>query len=150
MSYNAGTKNRTTTDYIVVHCSATKPSMNIGAADIDRWHRQRGFKCLGYHFVIKRDGTVEEGRPVDQVGAHVENWNSVSVGVCMVGGVAEKDVNIAENNFTEAQFDSLKKVVTDLKKRYPKAIIRGHRDFPKVAKSCPSFSVADWLKTAGI
>ena len=149
MSYNAGTKNRTTTDFIAVHCSATKPSMNIGAADIDRWHRQRGFKCLGYHFVIKRDGTVEEGRPVDQVGAHVENWNSVSVGVCMVGGVSEKDVNIAENNFTEAQFESLKKVVTDLKKRYPKASVQGHRDFPKVAKSCPSFDAKAWAKQNG-
>lgn len=149
MSYNAGTKNRATTDYIVVHCSASRPSQNVGAADIDRWHRQRGFKCLGYHFVIKRDGTIEEGRPVDQVGAHVENWNSVSVGVCMVGGVAEDNVNKAENNFTPEQFDSLRKVIADLKKRYPKAIVNGHRDFPNVKKACPSFPAKEWAKQNG-
>lgn len=150
MTYNAGTKNREKTDFIAVHCAATRPSQDIGAAEIDRWHRQRGFKCIGYHYVIRRDGTVEEGRPVEQIGAHVENWNSVSVGVCLVGGVSEKDVNVVENNFTAKQFVTLEKLLTDLKAKYPKAVIQGHRDFPHVAKACPSYDVKAWLKTTSI
>lgn len=149
MGYNAKTKDRLKTDFIAIHCAASRPSQNWTAADIDRMHRQRGFACIGYHFFIRRDGTVEEGRPVDQIGAHVENWNSVSVGVCMAGGVAEDNVNKPENNFTAEQFDSLRKVVADLKKRYPKAIVQGHKDFPKVAKACPSFEAKEWAKQNG-
>lgn len=137
-------KNRDTTDFIAIHCSATKPSQNITAADIDRWHRAKGWNGIGYHFVIRRDGTIEAGRPVDAIGAHVENWNSVSVGVCLAGGVTEVDVNKAENNFTPDQFVSLLAVMKDLKKKYPKATVQGHRDFPKVAKACPSFDAKAW------
>lgn len=150
MIYDAGTKNRNRTDFVAVHCSATRPSQDIGAVEIDRMHRQRGFKCIGYHYVIRRDGKVEIGRPQNQIGAHVEGWNAVSVGVCMVGGVTEKDVAIAETNFTPAQYLSLKAVLAGLKKDYPNAHIQGHRDFPKVAKACPSFSVATWLKDNAI
>lgn len=150
MSYNAGTKDRTRTDFIVVHCAATRPSQDIGAAEIDRMHRQRGFNTIGYNFVIRRNGKIEEGRPVDQIGAHVEGWNAVSLGICMVGGVSEKDVNVPENNFTDEQFDALKGLLQDLKKRYPKAKIQGHRDFPKVKKACPSFSVSEWLHSQNI
>lgn len=124
--------------------------MDIGAVEIDRMHRQRGFRTIGYHKVIRRDGSIEDGRPLDQIGAHVENWNSVSVGVCMVGGVTEHDINVPENNFTPAQFAALEKLLVELKAKYPKAKIQGHRDFPKVNKACPSFSVADWLKTTAI
>lgn len=150
MTYNAGTKNRSRTDYIAIHCAATRPSQNIGAAEIDRMHRQRGFKCIGYHYVIRRDGRIEAGRPVDQIGAHVENWNAVSVGICMVGGVSEKDVNVPENNFTPEQFEALKGLLRGLKAKYPDAKIQGHRDFPQVKKACPSFSVSEWLKEANI
>lgn len=148
MAYKANTKTRERTDFIAIHCSATTDKMNIGAADIDKWHRGKGWKCLGYHYVIRRDGTVEEGREEATVGAHVEGWNAVSLGICMVGGVDANDVKLAKNNFTKAQFDSLKQLLVDLKIRYPKAKIQGHRDFPKVAKACPSFSVADWLTQA--
>lgn len=150
MAYKSNTKKRASTDYIAVHCAATKPSMNVGAADIDRWHRANGWACIGYHFVIRRDGTIEEGREVDVIGAHVAGWNHNSVGVCMVGGATEKDVNVPENNFTPAQWASLKKLLGDLRKKYPKARIQGHRDFPGVNKYCPSFSVGDWLKKEGI
>lgn len=150
MVYKANTKNRERTDFIVVHCSASTEKMNIGAADIDKWHRGKGWKCIGYHYVIRRDGTVEEGREEATVGAHVEGWNAVSLGICMVGGVDANDVKLAKNNFTKAQFDSLKQLLVDLKIRYPKAKIQGHRDFPKVAKACPSFSVEEWLKTVGL
>lgn len=150
MAYKSNTKKRVSTDFIAVHCAATKPSMNVGAADIDRWHRANGWACIGYHFVIRRDGTIEEGREVDVIGAHVANWNHNSVGICMVGGASEKDVNVPENNFTPAQWDSLKKLLADLRKKYPSAHIQGHRDFPGVNKYCPSFEVKDWLKKEGI
>ena len=150
MAYKANTKNRDKTDYIAIHCSATGPKQDFGAADIDKWHRAKGWKCIGYHYVIRRNGTVEEGREELTIGAHVENWNSVSIGVCMVGGVDANDPKKAVNNFTPEQFKSLKQLLVDLKIRYPSAIIQGHRDFPKVAKACPCFSVAEWLKTVGL
>lgn len=147
MAYKANTKKREKTDYIVIHCSATA-NQNFGAADIDKWHRKNGWACIGYHYVIRRDGTVEEGREESVIGAHVADWNSVSLGICMVGGVSSDDHTKAQNNFTKEQFASLKKLLVDLKTRYPKAKIQGHRDFPKVAKACPSFDVAEWLKVA--
>lgn len=128
--------------YIVVHCAATPPSMDIGAKEIDRWHRQRGFRCIGYHYVIRRDGNVETGRDLDEVGAHVEGYNSVSYGVCMVGGVTESGV--PDNNFTSPQFTSLVKIIEQLLVRAPKAEVLGHRDIPGVRKACPSFDVKPW------
>lgn len=150
MAYKANTKNRDKTDYIAIHCSATGPKQDFGAADIDKWHRAKGWKCIGYHYVIRRNGTVEEGREEATIGAHVENWNSVSIGVCMVGGVDANDPKKAVNNFTPEQFASLKQLLVDLKIRYPSAIIQGHRDFPKVAKACPCYDVKSWLKTVGL
>lgn len=150
MAYKSNTKKRTSTDYLVVHCAATRPSQDIGAADIDRWHRAQGWACIGYHFVIRRDGTVEEGRELDVIGAHVSGHNTNSVGICLAGGVTEADVTKAENNFTEAQLASLKKLLLDLRKKYPKAKIQGHRDFPGVKKACPSYDVKSWLKAEGI
>jgi N-acetylmuramoyl-L-alanine amidase len=150
MAYVSNTKERASTDFIAIHCSATGPKQDIGAKDIDRWHRAKGWKCIGYHYVIRRNGTVEEGREEKVIGAHVENWNSNSLGICMVGGVNADDINKAENNFTPQQFASLKQLLIDLKTRYPKAKIQGHRDFPNVKKACPSFEVKDWLKTVGL
>lgn len=150
MSYNANTKKRKSTDFIAIHCSATTEKMNIGAADIDKWHRAKGWACIGYHYVIKRDGTVETGRDDSVVGAHVQGFNEKSLGICMVGGVSADDVSKAVNNFTPTQFSSLKKLLVEMKKKYPKAKVQGHRDFPGVAKACPSFSVGDWLKAEKI
>ena len=145
MAYKCTTAKRKTTDFIVVHCSATTSKMDIGAAEIDRWHRGKGWQTIGYHYVVRRDGTIEEGREVDVIGAHVEGHNANSVGVCMVGGVAA-DGKTAENNFTPEQFASLKQLVARLKTKYPKAVVQGHRDFHGVAKACPSFNVKAWVK----
>lgn len=150
MVYKANTKVRDKTDFIAIHCSATGSKTDVGAKDIDKWHRAKGWKCIGYHYVIRRNGTVEEGREEATIGAHVENWNANSVGICMVGGVNADDINKAENNFTPEQFASLKQLLIDLKVRYPKAKIQGHRDFPNVKKACPSFEVKDWLKSVGL
>jgi N-acetylmuramoyl-L-alanine amidase len=145
MRYNSNTKKRTKTDYIVIHCSATG-EQNFGAADIDKWHRKNGWACIGYHYVIRRTGEVEEGRDVQVIGAHVAGHNEHSVGICMVGGVDANDHTKAKNNFTEAQFISLKSLLTVLMLQYPNAKIQGHRDFPGVAKACPSFDVKEWIK----
>lgn len=136
--------------YIAIHCSATNAGQDVGVTEIDRWHRNRGFIKIGYHFVIRRNGTLEIGRPITERGAHVEDFNHCSIGICMVGGVDMSKRMLPENNFTKFQFDTLKTLVLDLKSKFPQAIVQGHRDFPEVAKACPSFSVADWLETAGI
>lgn len=149
MAYMSNTKKRPKTDFIAVHCSATA-KQDIGAADIDKWHRKNGWACIGYHYVIRRNGTVEEGRDEGVIGAHVAGFNENSIGICMVGGVSADDISKAENNFTKEQFASLKQLLIDLKIRYPQATIQGHRDFPGVKKACPSFDVRAWLKEAGI
>ncbi|MDP9775929.1 N-acetylmuramoyl-L-alanine amidase [Agrobacterium sp. RC10-4-1] len=141
-------KSRTRTDYIAVHCAATRPSQDIGRADIDRWHRAKGWLMIGYHFVIRRDGRVETGRPVDAIGAHVEGYNSVSVGICLAGGVDEH--GRSQDNFTPAQYAALAELLIELKAKYPKATIQGHRDFPKVAKDCPCFDVRSWVNQTGV
>lgn len=139
---------RTKTDFIAIHCSATRPIQDIGVKEIDKWHKAQGWTGCGYHFVIRRDGRVEKGRQVDAIGAHVAGYNARSVGVCMVGGIGEKTFQ-PENNFTKAQWASLKQVVGDLVKKYPNAKVQGHRDFPKVAKSCPCFDAIPWAKANG-
>ena len=142
-----GLSPRKSTTFIAVHCSASAPDIATDAKVIDRWHRQRGFLMIGYHYVIKTDGTVEKGRDLDAIGAHVEGFNAVSVGICMVGGV---DVNGSTgkpvNNFSKEQFRALTGLLKTLAAQYPKAVIQGHRDFPNVAKACPSFDVKTWVK----
>lgn len=141
---------RTRTKHIVVHCSATRPSQDIGAAEIRKWHKAQGWEDIGYHYVIRRDGKVERGRALDAVGAHVAGHNSTTVGVCMVGGVDQKDFTKPVNNFTKPQWAALKQVCADLVARYPDATILGHRDFPKVAKACPCFDARDWAIRQGL
>lgn len=143
-------KQRANTTHIVVHCSATRPSQDIGAAEIDKWHKQKRWFAIGYHMVIRRNGKVETGRPIDAIGAHAENFNSVSVGVVLIGGVSETNVNKAESNFTDEQFESLIRVLRKLKGLYPDVEILGHRDLPKVKKDCPSFDVREWLSTISL
>lgn len=128
--------------YIAIHCSATPPSMDIGVSEIDRWHRDNGFLKIGYHYVIRRDGTLEVGRQLDEVGAHVQDFNHCSIGVCLVGGVDPKMK--PQDNFTPAQFETLRQTVLGLTTLFQHAVVQGHRDFPNVAKACPSFPAKDW------
>lgn len=138
-------QKRGATDWLVVHCTATPPTMDIGVAEVRSWHRKVGWIDVGYHFIIRRDGTVEAGRPVDVVGAHVSGYNSNSIGISLVGGVDKNGK--AENNFTLAQFDALEAKLKELLLVYPKAVVQGHRDFPKVFKDCPSFDAKKWWAT---
>ena len=134
---------RQTTDLIFVHCSATKPSMDTDIKDIDRWHRERGFLKVGYHFVIKRDGTLQKGRELMEAGAHVKSYNHRSIGICLIGGVSETSVNVAENNFLEPQWSTLYNLIVDLKEQFPEAKVLGHNEVS--SKACPSFNVQEWL-----
>ena len=148
--------------YIVIHCSATRanvdmnitlPGEDIGVKEIRKWHtdpepKGRGWRDIGYHYVIRRSGKVEVGRPLEQAGAHVAGYNSNSIGICLVGGVSE--TGKSENNFEPPQWEALSTLVSRLKKRWPGAIIQGHRDFPRVAKDCPCFDAKKWAKDEGL
>jgi len=146
---------RTATDLLVVHCSATRPTQDIAVRDITQWHIQRGFDTVGYHYVIRRNGEVERGRPENAVGAHVRGHNVNSIGICLAGGV--DNAGKPANNFTAAQFVALHQLLDELRKRYPEARVLGHRDLSpdrngdgvispnEFIKACPSFDVATWL-----
>lgn len=147
-------------DLIVVHCAATTPDKDLGVVEIRRMHQAKGWSDVGYHFVIRRNGRVEKGRDESVVGSHVSGYNATSLGVCLVGG-ANKEGR-GENNFTPEQFESLKIVLSDLRKRYPTARMCGHRDLSpdrnkdgrvtpdEWLKECPSFDVGSWLSKVGI
>src|SRR3546814_19322645 len=82
---------------IVVHCSATREGQPHTAADIDRWHRAQGWNGIGYHWVVRLDGTVEIGRPQPIAGSHVKGHNAPSIGVVYVGGLAANGVTPQDN-----------------------------------------------------
>lgn len=123
-------------DEIIVHCSATPRGRDVKAAEIDRWHRERGFRCIGYHYVIRLDGTVERGRRESETGAHCKGHNARSIGVCYVGGLST-DGNAALDTRTDEQRVALTELIMELKERYPGARVYGHRDFAN--KECPCF-----------
>ena len=120
---------------IIVHCTATRERLDIGAAEIDRYHRQRGFDSIGYHYVVRLDGSIEKGRDESAVGAHCLSHNVYSIGVAYVGGL-DADGKPKDTR-TPAQKRSLSALLTELRRRYPGAKIHGHRDF--AAKACPCF-----------
>lgn len=128
---------------IIVHCTATAEGKNFKAADIDRWHKAKGWNGIGYHHVVDLDGTVEPGRPENEVGAHCLKHNANSIGVVYVGGLAS-DGKTPKDTRTSKQKASLVKLLTELKNRYPNATIHGHRDF--AAKACPSFDATKEYK----
>ncbi len=129
---------------IIIHSSATKPSMDIGVEEIRDWHvKGNGWKDIGYHHIIRRDGTLENGRSFEVAGAHCKNQNRYSIGICLVGGVSEDDVKIPEDNFTQPQFDQLKVLIKWLMKEHKDIKVFGHNHFAN--KACPCFDVQAWL-----
>lgn len=135
-------KPRTQTAYAVLHCSATKPDMDIGASDIRRWHIERGWIDIGYHYVIRLDGSLEYGRPQDVVGSHCKGVNWKSIGICLVGGL-DSEGNPA-NTYNEAQLKTLRGIVRYLKAFYPSIEIKAHREFND-SKDCPCATVEELL-----
>lgn len=135
-----------TINEIIVHCSATPEGKDFTVEDIDRWHRARGWAGIGYHYVVYRDGTVHAGRALARAGAHCTGHNAHSIGVCYIGGVAS-DGRTAKDTRTLEQKDALVHVLCELKRQFPTASIRGHRDF--AAKACPSFDATAEYKGIG-
>ena len=121
---------------IVIHCSAVKPEQRSSAKDIDDWHRKRGWKCIGYHFVVRRDGTVETGRRLDEVGAHVVGHNRHSIGICYEGGY--DSAGEPDDTRTLKQVEALRELVERMHAYFPDAIIVGHHDLDP-SKKCPCF-----------
>lgn len=122
--------------YIIVHLSGSEGEAGHTAQEIDREHRKRGLLSLGYHFVIRRDGTTEPGRSLDVPGVHARSYNQLSIGVCIVGADTESP--------TVNQRDALDKLAAELRLNYPHAIVVGHRDLnPQL--NCPPFDVKAWL-----
>ena len=144
-------------DSIIVHCSATKAGQDFTATDIDRWHRERGFNGIGYHYVIRLDGKLEKGRDVALAGAHCKGWNERSVGICYIGGLDEN--GRPADTRTNAQKRVLYQIIIDLQREYNILQVLGHRDTSpdlngdgviepyEYVKACPCFDVKEFLRS---
>ena len=144
-------------DSIIVHCSATKAGQDFTATDIDRWHRERGFNGIGYHYVIRLDGKLEKGRDVALAGAHCKGWNERSVGICYIGGLDEN--GHPADTRTNAQKRVLYQIIMDLQREYNILQVLGHRDTSpdlngdgviepyEYVKVCPCFDVKEFLRS---
>ena len=124
-------------DEIIIHCTATIDGKDFRAKDIDKWHKQRGWKGIGYHYVVDLDGTIEKGRPESEIGAHTVGHNRYSIGVVYVGGLDKNGK--PKDTRTEEQKEALLEILRQLLSKYPKATIHGHNEFAK--KACPCFDV---------
>ena len=141
---------RKKTDSIIIHCAATKASMDIGYDEIRKWHvDQNGWDDVGYHFIIRRNGKLEKARPEGYSGAHAPSHNSRSIGICLVGGMA--DDGGPENNFTLEQFLTLKDLVNMIMDKYSDITeVLGHCDVQENKPNCPGFNVKEWLNKEAI
>lgn len=142
-------------DSIIIHCSATKAGMDFSVEDVDRWHRDRGMDGVGYHYVIRLDGSVEKGRSEEQVGAHCLKWNGRSVGICYIGGLDA--AGQPADTRTDMQKKAMRRLIEGLRRRYRIVAVMGHRDTSpdlngdgviepnEFIKWCPCFDVRRWL-----
>ena len=128
---------------IIIHCTATPEGRAHTVSDVDAWHRQRGFNGIGYHYLIGINGEVWTGRAIEKAGAHTEGYNAASIGIAYVGGM-DKDMKNPKDTRTQAQKDSLARLIKELVIKFPKAEVYGHRDFAK--KACPSFDARNEYK----
>ena len=132
-----------TIDEIIIHCSATKEGLNFNVNDIRRWHKAKGWKDVGYHYVICLDGSIQGGRPLNEIGAHCTGHNKNSIGICYIGGLDEN--NKPKDTRTIHQKAALHTLLKQLCVQFPKATIHGHNEFNN-GKACPSFNVQDEYK----
>lgn len=144
-------------ELVVVHTSATPSNMDIGAADIDKWHKARNWSGIGYHHVIRRSGALERGRGLNEVGAHAYGYNRTSIGICLIGGLDENG-NTMEGveTYEPEQLITLRGYLDTLGDLFPGAELAGHRDLsPDIngdgvierwewKKECPCFDVREW------
>lgn len=129
--------------YIVLHCTATPQTATIDAIK-NYWTQHLKWKSVGYHYVIKPSGEVVNLAKIELATNGVAGFNKNAIHISYIGGVNEEGK--AVDNRTKAQLESMKNLVVLLSTKFPKAEIRGHRDFPNVIKECPSFCVSDWVK----
>ncbi len=122
---------------IVIHCAATKG--DVSAATIRKWHKDKGWRDIGYHLLIRTSGAVEIGRPIEQAGAHVRGHNKDSIGICIAGG---RDGTT--DSYTPEQWHMLEIVVQGLVTKYG-AVVKGHNDYTN-AKTCPNFDAKEWFE----
>lgn len=135
-----------TASHIVLHYSATYPDQDIGVREITAMHKARGFRTVGYHYVIRRNGEVEKGRGEKEQGAHVSGHNVGTIGICCVGGIERATgPNVGLDNRTEAQKRALANLIRDILTRHPGAKIVGHRDLG--ATQCPGYDAAQWWRS---
>jgi len=139
-------------DMIVVHCTATRPewqsdqTTEAKVAEVKKWHTDKGWSDVGYHYLIDRNGVIVEGRPVERAGAHAKGYNATSIGVAIFGGHGGTANDEFEENFTDAQDRSLRRLIAQLRMEFPNITqIVGHNDLPNVTKACPTFRVNKWI-----
>ncbi len=128
---------------IVIHCSDSPDSSDIGFVEINKFHKEKGWKSIsniacGYHFLIRKNGVIEVGRTIDEAGAHVQGANFDSIGICLIG----------RNNFSDQQFESCKRLIRSLKNQYNNVTIHGHNEFASAklqGKTCPNFEIKNIL-----
>lgn len=125
-------------DELIWHCTATPAGRETTVAEIDRWHKARGWSGIGYHKVVHLDGSVSDGRPESQVGAHVANRNARTIGYVYVGGVDADDKRKARDTRTPAQKRTMERLTREAIKRYGLTMVSGHSDYAN--KACPSFN----------
>lgn len=129
--------------YLVVHCSATRCNRDYTAEQLLRDHKARGFRTVGYHFYIRRSGVITQHRRLLEVGAHCRPWNRCSIGICYEGGL-DAEGHPADTR-TPEQYEQLMLLLMKLKKLFPEARIRGHRDMPgSIPKACPCFDCSEY------
>lgn len=121
---------------IILHCSATREGKDFRASDIRRWHLERGFSDIGYHFIVDLDGKIEPGRPIEQIGAHCSGQNKDSIGICYIGGL-DADNNPKDTR-TEFQKESLKSLISGIRTDFGNIRVYGHNHFTN--KACPCIS----------
>ncbi len=127
-------------DEIIIHCSATEAGRDFSATDIKRWHLEKGWSDIGYHYVIELDGTVKAGRPLEKVGAHARGHNESSIGICYIGGLSAAGDKVAEDTRTDEQRASLRELIDELFRRFPSINqVSGHNEYSN--KECPCFDV---------
>lgn len=127
--------------FLVLHCSATRCNQSYSVEQMMRDHKARGFRTIGYHFYIRRDGTMTQHRMLLEVGAHARPYNRCSIGICYEGGLDENGK--PANTLTCAQYDRLKNLFDELHQLFPEAKVLGHRDLPGTTpKECPCLDAA--------
>ena len=134
-------KNKRNISLIVLHCSATRVNQNFTIEQLEACHKARGFQTVGYHYYITKDGTLYPGRPESQMGAHAKGFNAHSIGICYEGGL---DANGKPSDTrTPQQKVALRKLLAELRKKYPSSVILGHHDLD-TKKACPCFSISEY------